>query len=186
MRLPTSESDLRTDRVLAALIALVALSSRLMYLFGAPDRAWPHAARYEGDAPSWIVWARALRSGAPYEFDLPLRPPGVAYLLHWLDPGTIGPSFLGWKIAWCAVSAATCGLAYLAFRRGFPRRAALIACGLLVFSYGSALTATSLNNETLYTFLLVLLVWGTLDFNTRPRIALGIALGVGHGLATLL
>ena len=142
------------DVVLAGAAALLALLTRLAFLLGAPDRAWPHSILYEGDAPVWVAWARALEAGQPFEFDLPLRTPGVAYLLHWLSSGEIAAPFIGWKVVWCIMSAATCGLAYLAFRRVFARRASLIATALLVFSYGSLLTATSLNNETPYTLVL--------------------------------
>ena len=71
----------------AAAITLLALLLRLAFLFGSPDRAWPHSIWYEGDAPLWVEYAAALDKGEAFEFNLPIHPPGVAYPLSWFYPG---------------------------------------------------------------------------------------------------
>jgi len=127
----------------------VALVTRLLFLFSRADAQWPHSVFYEGDAAEWVRWAQALGRGQPYEFNLPLRSPGVAYILYLLGAGdTTLHSYLAWKALWCVMSAATCALAYWGFVMVFPRRVSLIAAGLSVFSFGGYVLATSLNNET--------------------------------------
>lgn len=184
---------MKRDLLFALAFFFTALLTRLIFLFGSSDRDWPHSIWYEGDAPTWVRWAAALRAGEPFEFDLPLRTPGMAYLLHWLSFGA-EPSFLAWKIVWCILSAATCAVMYLACRRAFSERISLIAAGLCVFSFGQYMLATSLNNETPYMFLLVCIVWLTPRIYRREDesrslasvAALPALLGLLHGLAMLL
>src|SRR6186713_424667 len=95
----------------AAAVFALAMAVRVLFLYATSDRGWPHSAWYEGDAPMWVRWARALERGEPFEFDLPMRTPGVAFLLHWL-PGKLAAPFTALKLAWCALSAATCALLF--------------------------------------------------------------------------
>ncbi|MCI0630538.1 MAG: hypothetical protein L0Y44_07790 [Phycisphaerales bacterium] len=183
----------RTELWIAASVFALALTVRLMFLFSSPDRHWPHSVFYEGDAPEWVRYAAALDEGRPYEFDLPLRPPAVAYLIHWLAPGMASQalagtraSFIAFKVLWCVLSATTCALAYLAFAKQFGRRIALMAASLCVFSFASYVTAASLNNETPYGFILIMIVVGWLGLLERPMTWLAILVGALHGIATLL
>src|SRR5688572_4175872 len=121
-----TRGDARLEWGWAAAVFAVALAVRLLFLFSSPDRIWPHSIYYEGDAPVWVEWAGALDRGVPFEFDLPLRAPAVAYLLHWATAGVIEPPFTDFKVLWCVMSAAACGLAYLCFVRIFTRRVSLI------------------------------------------------------------
>jgi hypothetical protein len=174
------------DWVYAGGVFLAALIARLLFLYSSPDRAWPHSIFYEGDAPEWVNYAAALDRGVPYEFDLPLRSPAVAYLLHWLDPGMIEGPFTIFKVLWCAFAALACALAYLAFRREFDRSTSLIGAGLCTFSFGLYVTATSLNNEALYLPTLCGIVLATLELIRQPRIWSALVLAALHGLATLI
>ena len=178
----------RVDVAIAAAIFVIALTLRLIYLSHAPDRDWPYSANYQGDAVEWVEYATALDEGRPFEFDLPLRSPAVGYVLHWLHPGggVIHGPFWGFKALWCCISALMCGLAYVAFVRSAGRRVALIAAAMCVFSFGSYVTATSLNNEALYTFLLMAIVLGWQQLIRTPRIAIAIVVGALHGIATLV
>lgn len=171
----------------------IALLVRLLFLFSSPDRAWPHSIYFEGDAPEWVNYASALERGQQYEFGLPLRSPAVAYVLHVLAPRLAehlkadGHYSFAWvKTLWCVCSALSCALAYLAFASGFPQRIALIAAVLCVFSFGSYIAATSLNNETLYTLALMAIVLSTVSLARRPCIFTASGLAVMHGLATLI
>lgn len=173
------------------MIFALALSVRLLFLYTSPDRSWPHSAYYQGDATFWAEWAAALTAGRPYEYDLPFRSPAVAFVLHWLGFGSAPPpvlviDFTPAKVIWCAVSALGCSLAYLALAVTFTRRAALIAAGVCAFSFASYVQATSLNGEALYTTLLMLIVLGTLWLAERPGWLLAAAVGVLHGLASLV
>jgi hypothetical protein len=174
------------DRLWAGLVFAAALIERLLFLFSSPEQAWPHSVLYEGDAPLWAEYAEALNRGQPFEFGLPIRTPGVAYLIHWLQPQGPPFDFVRLKVLWCVASAASCALAYLAFVQSFGRRVALIGAGLCAFSFGLDAIATSLNNETPYLLALSGIVLLTQRLHQRPSLAVAAALGALHGAATLL
>ena len=130
------------------LVFVLALILRLLFWQATPDSSWPHSALYKGDAPSWVEQARAIADARPYEFDLPLRPPGAAYLIafFWGDGGSIATL----KLVWILLGAAAVGLLYRAAARDFGSTAGLV-CGLVCAgSTGLMILSTSLNNETPY------------------------------------
>jgi hypothetical protein len=176
----------RRAAVIACSVFAIALLVRVSFLLATPDRAWPHSILYEGDAPVWVRWARALDRGEPFEFDLPMRTPGVAFALHWFAPIGADASFTALKLVWCAISAATCAAVFVVARSMFSPRAALIAAGWLCFSFGSYELATSLDNETPYALLVVVLVGATARLVERPSPKLALLTGALHGLALLL
>ncbi len=158
----------------------------------AGDRSWPHSTYFEGDAPLFADWAAALDRDAPFEAGLPLHSPATAYLLHWFGPQAADDAgrpilrdFTSMKIAWCAASAATSGLLFLA-ARPLGRRTAILASMLHAASFGTSVLATSLNNECLYGLVLVSVVGGTARWMKHPGAAAALALGALHGAATLL
>ncbi len=169
-----------------ALVFVIAMIVRTLFLFATTDHAWPHSALYEGDAPVWVRWAQAIDRGDPFEFDLPMRSPAVAFALHWLVPGVLAAPFTILKLLWCAISAATCAMLFAIVQREISTRVAWIAATLLCFAFGSYEIATSLNNEAPYAFLLVLLLGATMRWMEAPRATLSLAIGVLHGLAMLL
>ncbi|MCC6409242.1 MAG: glycosyltransferase family 39 protein [Planctomycetes bacterium] len=160
----------------------LAFGLRAAFLFASSDAAWPHSMRYEGDAPVWARWAAALARGESFEYDLPLRAPGAAYLVHLLG----GPPFETLKLAWCALSAATVASLYLVVGRLAGTRVGLLAAVWLAFSFGDYQLATSLNNETPYALALLASVALTVRWVERPALASSLALGVVHGAASLL
>jgi hypothetical protein len=180
------QATIARERWIAIGVFAVALLVRVLFLFATPDRAWPHSVLYEGDAPTWVRWAQALDRGQPFEFDLPMRTPGVAYALHGAIAGVASPPFTIAKLVWCAISAATCAALFVVTRRMFSARIAVIAAAWLCFSFGAYELATSLNNEAPYCLLVVLLVGATSKFVETPGWKLAIGLGVLHGLALLL
>jgi hypothetical protein len=176
----------RRDWTIAGAIFVVALLARLIFLFNAPDRDWPHSVFYEGDAVMWVEWAAALDRNEAFEFNLPIHPPGVAYPMAWLYRGVHERGFLNTKVLWCAMSAAACAMTYLACAVPLGRRVGAIAALLLAFSFGQYVLATSLNSETPYVLLLtamVLLTQGVMAQPTRWTIA---GLGAIHGISMLL
>lgn len=175
----------RRDWLIAAIVLAMALGLRWIFLFTSPDRAWPHSVFYEGDAPVWVEWANALDRGEAFEFDLPLRSPAVAFLLSWIHPGLIEGSLTPFKALWCMFTALAAPLVYLAVRMQFSRRIAFIAAALYTFSFGSHVLSTSLNNEAIYTLLLMLVVLFTLRFARSPSFGIAMILGALHGLAML-
>src|SRR6185503_8450063 len=157
-------------------IFVIALCARVVFLFSSPDRDWPHSMLYEGDAPVWVHWAQALDRGEPFELDLPLRTPAVAYAMHWLSPGVLRGPFLSYKLLWCAISAAGCALLFLFARRHHGAIAAWTAAGLACFSFGGYVMATSLNNEAPYTLVLLAILLLSIRLLTRP--STGLAVGI--------
>lgn len=181
------------DLAIAAALGLVALASRFLFLFSSVDRKWPHSVLFEGDAPLWVDWLKSMHAGGSFELGLPIHSPAVPHMLAALGASGIPADWTIYKAIWCVISAVTCSLLYLVTIRTlgetrFARPAALIASLWFAASFHASVLATSLNGETLYTFLVVLIVGvGTLNPGRRgagPLLA--IVLGGLHGLATLV
>ncbi len=187
---------IRLDLVIAAALGLVALASRLLFLFSSIDRKWPHSVLFEGDAPLWIDWLRAINTNSLFEFGLPIHSPAVAHLLAALGAANIPADWTGYKVLWCIISAMTCPLLYLSALRSLgavedwrrARPAALIASLWFALSFHASVLATSLNGEALYTLLLVAIVGvGTCAVSRwQSGLLLALSLGTLHGLATLV
>lgn len=184
------------DLWVAAALTSLALVSRLLFLFSSVDRKWPHSVLFEGDAPLWTDWIKAIHSGAPFEYGLPIHSPAVSHLLSFFGASPTTADWTSYKVIWCVCSALTCPILYVAALRtlGAPsaravaRPIAIVACVWYALSFHASVLATSLNGETLYTLLLVSII----ALSTCPpiarsgSIATAILLGVLHGLATLV
>lgn len=168
-------------------VGLLALAERLGVLLTSPDRTWPHAVAFEGDALLWIDWLRAIRQGGTFELGLAIHSPVVPHVLALLGADPASSDWTPFKLVWCVISALTATLLYLAAARTVGRRIALIASLWFAIAYHASVLAASLNGEALYTLLLVLIVYlGTFaPSNPRRDLALAILLGGLHGLATL-
>lgn len=180
----TERSWSRRQWVSAALVFAISFTLRSGLLLASDDRAWPHSLRFEGDAPTWARWANALARGQAFEFDLPVRTPGVAFALQWL--GFTHAPFTAAKVLWSAVGAAACAGLWAVLARVASHRVAWIAAGWLALSNPALQLATSLNNEGLYAALIVALLAVELDARTRPRAANSALCGLVHALASLL
>jgi hypothetical protein len=131
---------------------LLALALRLFFWQATPDASWPHSAYYKGDAPIWLAYASALQQDQPFELDLPLRPPGNAFLIASLWNGeNLGVASL--KLLWCLLGASTVLLLYGAVLRGFGSVTALVTGLFAALSTALMVLSTSLNNEAPYLLL---------------------------------
>lgn len=223
---PTSGSTRRGRGLLVALVIfLAALVTRLGFLSSTPDGSWPHSVCFEGDAPLWARYAASLQRGEPFEFDLPIHTPGLAYLLRWTGGASPTGGFVAHKVVWCLLSAASCVLTWLLARRVFaestweraaqsgprpsqsgqaeprpsgggvadvrsaapvhPERIAVVVGLLAAASFALTVQATSINNETPYTFLLLLIALLTLRAAERPALVNVLVLAGLHGVAVL-
>lgn len=213
---PTAGSARRgRDLLVASVIFLAALATRLGFLSSTPDGAWPHSVCFEGDAPLWVRYAASLQRGEPFEFDLPIHTPGLAYLLRWTGGASPTGGFVAHKVVWCLLGAASCVLTWLLACRVFtastweraaqsgprpsgsgvadvrsaapvhPERIAVVAGLLAAASFALTVQATSINNETPYTFLLLLIALLTLRVAERPTAANLLILAALHGVAVL-
>jgi hypothetical protein len=184
------------DLVIGGAVCLVALVSRLLFLLSSVDRKWPHSVLFEGDAPLWTDWVKAIHSGTPFEYGLPIHSPAVAHLLALLGATPTTADWTAYKVVWCVISALTSPILYYAVIRtigpasnlALARPVAVVASMWFALSFHASALATSLNGETLYTFLLVLIIAiGARSPTARPLALVSAALlGVLHGLATLV
>ncbi len=117
LRPPPASGAHRSGWVGWALFA-VALAVRLLYWRATPDAAWPGSANYKGDAWSWLEHAWALAADRPFELGVPIRPPGMAYVLEAFWDGS-RPGLWTAGLAWAALGALAVLLFYLAARRAF-------------------------------------------------------------------
>jgi hypothetical protein len=133
----------------AGVLLLASLCIRLCFWRATPDWEWAYSAYYKGDAPRWLDFVRAVRDGETFEWDLPFRPPGMAYLLGLLWDGTM--EGLGRiKLAWCILGATIPSLFFLASVRAFGLTVAALAGVGMAASTGLLFLSTSINNEIPY------------------------------------
>jgi len=169
----------------ALLLFVLALVLRILFLLTIPDAAGPYNPYYIGDTPTWLEYAKAIQSGSPFDLGLPLRPPGVAYLIALVWSGQeAGLPLL--KLAWSVFGAGTVALFFLAVFRSFNYRVAVVAALAAAASTGLIILSTSLNNETPYLLLVIASFTLWEPIRRRPRLRVLLAWSVLHGLACLI
>jgi hypothetical protein len=143
----------------AAVVFAAALALRVLFWLATPGADWPHSAFFKGDAVVWLQHALALERGRPFELDLPLRPPGAAWLIALLWDGR-RESIESLRVAWAVQGALIPALMFVALRRAFSPVVAWLAAAAAAASTGLMLLSTTLDNETPYLLLVVLsLLW---------------------------
>jgi len=167
------------------LLFALALVMRILFLQATPDAAGPYSPYYKGDTPTWLDYAQAIQSSRSFDLGLPMRPPGVAYLVAFLWNGQAG-SFLFLKLAWSFLGAAVVALFFAAVLRSFDLRVALIAALAAAASTGLMILSTSPNNETPYLLLVMasFILWEPIRH--RPRLHTLLAWSALNGLACLI
>src|SRR5262245_49440615 len=120
---PASADDPARPAWTAAALLAAALLLRGLFAGATVDRDWAYSALFKGDAPLWLDYARALRTGQDFEQGLPIHPPGTAYLVAWLWDGTPG-GVRGLRSAWILMGALTVVAVWAAVRRSFGPRVA--------------------------------------------------------------
>jgi hypothetical protein len=162
-----------------------ALLVRILFWRATPDRGWPHSAWLKGDALLWLEYARALRSHAgSFEMNLPIHPPGAAYLVATLWDGHAA-GMAGLKAAWCVMGAVVVVLLARAVATAFGREAGLLAGALGVCWTSLLVLSTSVGSETPYLVLATAALALLPEARTAPspaRLALWSAV---NGLACL-
>jgi hypothetical protein len=150
----------RFETQMALLIFILALVIRVLFLLATADSNGPISPYYMGDTAVWLGYASAILSCSEFNLGLPLRPPGVAYLVALLWDGQ-SASYLFLKLAWAVMGAASVAILYLAILRSFGFKPAIIASLIIAASTGLIIASTALNNETPYLLLLSLnlLLW---------------------------
>jgi hypothetical protein len=170
--------------MLGALVFVAAFAARVLFIRATPDRAWPHGVFFKGDAGLWVEYARALLAGRPFELDLPIHPPGTAYLIASLWDG--GDAAIGGlKVFWALLGAALVLLVYVAALRSFGLAVAAVAGTACAASTGLLVLSGSLDSETPYLVLAVGTPCMFEDLRDRPRLTVVAGWSALHGLACL-
>lgn len=181
---PTSDGS-RLALWTGVLLFVVALALRILFWQATPMAGASYSPYYKGDAPTWLEYAKAIQQSQPFEFGLPLRPPGVAYLLAAVWNGH-DSGIWGLRLFWCLLGAAVVVLIYLAALRSFGFGVAVIAGLLAAASSGLLILSASINNETPYLALTLggFAMWESL--RGRPRWPLLLAWSALNALACLV
>jgi hypothetical protein len=164
---------------------VAALVVRILFWRATPDRGWPHSAWLKGDALLWLEYARALRShGGSFEMNLPIHPPGAAYLVAALWDGHAA-GMAGLKAAWCVMGAAVVVLLARAVATAFGREAGLLAGALGVAWTSLLVLSTSAGSETPYLVLATAALALLADPGTAPSPRRAALWSAVNGLACL-
>lgn len=177
----------RTSRVLwiGLVLFVLALTLRVLFLLATPDAVGPYSPYYKGDTPVWLDYATAIQTSTPFDLGLPLRPPGVAYLVAFFWNGQQS-GFLFLKLVWSFLGATAVGLIFLAVLRSFDLRVAVVAASITAASTGLIIVSTSPNNEAPY--LLLVMAGFTLweSIRHRPRLRSLFLWSTLNGVACLI
>jgi hypothetical protein len=174
----------RPEVALGILVFAGALVLRVLFITALPDRAWPHGVFLKGDAPLWVEYARDLLAGRPFELDLPIHPPGAAYLLAAIWDGR-DPGIAMLKVFWGVLGAAVALLACVAAVRSFGVAAGAIVGAATAASTGMLILSGSLDSETPYLVLAIGSLCLFEDVRAGPRLGLVAAWSALHGLCCL-
>ena len=174
----------RPEAILGALVFAAAFAARVLFIRALPDRAWPHGVFFKGDAGLWVEYARALLAGHPFELDLPIHPPGTAYLIAALWDGR-DAGIGGLKVFWALLGAVLVLLVYVAAVRSFGLVVAAVAAAGCTASTGLLVLSGSLDSETPYLVLAVASLALFEDLRDRPRLTVVAVWAALNGLACL-
>lgn len=167
--------------LVAAALFAIAWLVRALSAAALPDGAWPHALVYKGDVFEWLQSVASARAGSPEFAGLPLRPPGMVWLVDALWPDATSPDVTALGRTWRVVGALVAPLVYATARRDLSEATARAAGVLAAFATGPLLMTGALESETPYLALTTgALAVGALDVRR------GAAAGLLHGAACLL
>jgi hypothetical protein len=166
-------------------VFVLALVLRLLFWQATADAAWPYSLWLKGDAIVWLEYARALAQGRPFEQGLPLRPPGMGYLVWGLWDGSV-PGVARLKLIWAVLGAASVAAFALAARRCFGPRVASVVALWCATSTGLLVLGSSLDVETPYLLVVAGALLLTQALDERPRPGLAVLWGAAQALGCLL
>jgi hypothetical protein len=171
--------------ILVILVFTAAFAQRVGQLIYSPDCAWPHSAFYEGDATLNAHFAQSLQRGTPFEYDLPIHSPGVAYLLSWMWDGQPATGLTVVKIFWCVCGSLSCAILFVILLRWCSEMVACLASMLAAASFALTVQCCSLNADAPYTVLLMASLLLVLQFKSDPSKTAVALIGLVSGLAVL-
>lgn len=161
------------------------LGLRLLFWLATPDRGAAWNLAFQGDAPVWQELATNAAAGAPNELlRLPLRPPGMHWLVTHLWNGTDHV----WlpRLVFVLLGATIAPLVFALLRRHLTPRAATLAAALCACATNLMLLSSGLHSELPY-LVLVLVSWFDLDrLRQEPTAWVAIRWGALHAVLCLL
>ena len=89
---------------LAVAVFFLLLWARALFAGAGADAGWAGSAGYRGDADLWLEQVLASRAGVLFEAGVPLRPPGMPWLVDQLWDGT-AEGIAGLKAWWRVMGA---------------------------------------------------------------------------------
>lgn len=150
------------------------------------DRGAPHAVGFQGDAPVWQDLAQKAAIGAPdLLFELPLRPPGMPFLVAQTWDGDPATAF-GQRLLWNLVGALVPVAVWLLARQGFAARVALVAGAFAALSTNLVWLGSGPHAESPYLLLALLGMLPLQRLHAGARAASWVAFGAWHGALCLL
>jgi len=164
---------------------VLALALRVLFLQATADAQGPYSPYYKGDTPVWLDYARAIQLSQPFQLGLPLRPPGVGYLVALAWDGQ-QDGFESLKLTWALFGAVLVVVFYAALLRPFGLRVAVTASFIMAASTAMMVLSTSPNNEIPYLLLVIssLVFWQSVRH--RPGILSLLPWAALNGLACLI
>ena len=181
----TKKISISYEAQMALVFFFAALLVRVLFLFATPDFSGPSSPYYKGDTYIWLEYAAAIQSSNEYNHGLPLRPPGVAYLVALLWNGQAS-GFLGQKLIWATMGAASVAFFYLAIARSFDWITATIAALLMSAYTGLIIVSTAPNNETPYFLLISLSLYLCRSLLSQPTWRVLLYWSILNGIACLI
>jgi len=134
----------------ALLLFVVALVLRVLFVAATPDGGPGWHVGFQGDAPVWQGIAANVAAGRPDEqLALPLRPPGMQWLVAQLWDGAPGSVWTA-RLLFVALGALVAPLVWWLLRRHVGARVAFATALLCAASSNLLLLSSGLHNETLY------------------------------------
>ena len=169
----------RTDLGVGGAIFILAFAVRLLYLF--QIESMPVFYHLPGDPLAYDQWAQRLAGGDWIGQSVFYQAPLYPYFLAVLEL-ILGHDLWSIRVAQIILSAAACGLLYLAGKRFFSRPTGIVAGLILCFNapaifFGSVIDKT-VTDLFLVVVLLVVLSSAALHKQSKTFLAVGITLGL--------
>lgn len=170
----------------ALLLFAFGLTLRLCFWLGADDASAAWHVGLQGDAPLWQELAHKLHTGTPDEqLQLPLRPPGMLWLVAALWHGEPGTAF-GMRLLFATLGALLAPLLFLLLARHLAHAEATLAGGLCAAASPLLLLSSGLHSELPYLLLLLVSMFDQEKLRNTPTAFAALRWGVLHALLILL
>ncbi|MFY9341964.1 MAG: hypothetical protein WAT39_05725 [Planctomycetota bacterium] len=159
---------------------------QLVFVFAGPDGGLAWHIGYQGDAPVWQELAQKVAQGAVTdELRLPLRPPGMQWLVTLLWDGNPAHA-LPLRILFAVLGASVAPLIWLLLRRAVAANTALLTAGLCATAGNLLLLGSGVHVELVYLVGVLVALIEQPQLARASATAPALRFGLLHGLLCLL